>query len=174
MVTKPQNVFVMRDIACHAYVAGSNACWFAGNAEDGFQLPDIGNQTANAHAEALAQNVRENLMARLSYQDDVTAKYASLMAFPMGPSQFNKLDTVMSLSPRLLPWEVTGPGSTHTSFPGGETMFNIYKGSTGVGFNLKSIHFGEDMKATEKMKILGARWKSLGEEERARWNATSI
>ena len=25
----------------------------------------------------------------------------------------------------------------------------------------------EDMKATEKMKILGARWKSLGEEERA-------
>ena len=31
----------------------------------------------------------------------------------------------------------------------------------------------EDMKATEKMKILGARWKSLGEEERARWNAAA-
>merc|ERR1719502_2197050 len=33
-------------------------------------------------------------------------------------------------------------------------MFNIYKGSTGVGFNLKSIHFGEDMKATENMEFI--------------------
>ncbi len=72
MVTKPQNVLVMRDVACAGYVAGGNCRFFAEN--------DDGQFTVDA--------CNANLMSRLSFADDVTDKYASMMAFPAHEGQF--------------------------------------------------------------------------------------
>lgn len=132
VVTKPQNVLVMRDVACAGYVAGCNTLFFADDGE--------GNMSATTAA--------TNLMERLSFSNDVGAKYASMLAFPSTAQQFSSghLDTVMSVTTRLLPWEVTSAtGGTHSSFPGGQKIFEEYQRV----LNLRSIHFGEDMKAAE-------------------------
>jgi hypothetical protein len=53
---------------------------------------------------------------------------------------------VMSVTTRLLPWEVTSAtGGDHHSFPGGQPVYQAYSNA----LNLRSIHFGEDMKAAE-------------------------
>jgi len=135
-VTKPQNVFVMRDVACAGYVAGGNTRWFAQKEEaDGFDC----------------QSARDNLMSRLSFDDDVTDKYASMLAFPAHEGQFRggQLDTCMSVTTRLLPWEVTNT-STHGSFPGGHAMFGQYAHM----LNLGQVHYGEDMKAAENQDFI--------------------
>ena len=137
VVTKPQNVYVMRDIACAGYVAGCNTQFFAKKNDGSFSLDE-------------AQN---NIMRRLSFADDVGASYASMLAFPCMAGQFESghLDTVMSVTTRLLPWEVTSAGGgMHKSFPGGEEMFKEYSNTLG----LSSIHFGEDMKAAENMEFI--------------------
>ena len=127
MRSKPQNVMVMRDIACAGYVAGGNVRWFAKDAEG---------------AGYTAETARDNLVSRLSFDDDVSDRYASMLAFPAFEGQFQsgQLDTVMSITGRLLPWEVTGASSlTHDSFPGGESMFQYYKPI----LNLAQVHYGE-------------------------------
>ena len=140
MITKPQNVLVMRDVACSGYVAGCNTQWFAkpaGRSSGGWSL----------------QTAQTAMMARLSFADDVGAKYASMLAFPCYAEQFESghLDTVMSVTTRLLPWEVTtASGGNHTSFPGGEFAYKAYSGR----LNLRSVHFGEDMKASTFSPLL--------------------
>ena len=136
VVTKPQNVMVMRDVACAGYVAGGNTRWFAQKEEgEGFD-----SDSCNA-----------NLMSRLSFDDDVTDKYASMLAFPAHEGQFRggQLDTCMSVTTRLLPWEVTNT-STHGSFPGGHGMFLKYQSV----LNLGQVHYGEDMKAAENQDFI--------------------
>lgn len=135
VVTKPQNVLVMRDVACAGYVAGGNCRWFA--------------QDENGNFNAKACN--ENLMSRLAFDDDVTDKYASMLAFPAHEGQFKggQLDTCMSVTTRLLPWDVSNT-STHDSFPGGNTMFAAYN----AVLNLQQIHYGEDMKAAENQDFI--------------------
>jgi len=137
VVTKPQNVLVMRDVACAGYVAGCNTLFFA-QGEDGSMS---------------ATTAATNLMERLSFSNDVGAKYASMLAFPATAQQFSSghLDTVMSVTTRLLPWEVTSAtGGTHSSFPGGQKVFEEYQRV----LNLRSIHFGEDMKAAENQDFI--------------------
>ena len=138
VVTKPQNVMVMRDIACAGYVAGCNTRWFAG-------LPG-----KNAMS---SEEARQNIQDRLSFADDVSDRYASMLAFPAHEGQFTsgQLDTVMSVTGRLLPWEVNGASKMkHESFPGGEDMYQAYQGILGLG----SVHYGEDMKAAENMDFI--------------------
>tara|TARA_B110001452_G_scaffold150390_1_gene125156 strand:+ start:1008 stop:1946 length:939 start_codon:yes stop_codon:yes gene_type:complete len=140
VITKPQNVYVMRDVAASGYVAGGNCLWFGKRMDGSFD----------------ASTARENLQQRLSFSDDVGAKYRSMLAFPMWESQLSNvmtcMDTTMSVTSRLLPWEVAGTvaNGTHTSFPGGEKAFLMYNGLLG----LRSIHFGEDMKAAENQDFI--------------------
>ena len=131
MVTKPQNVLVMRDVACAGYVAGANTRWFA---------------TPVAGGAMSMEAAQDNLQARLSFANDDTDRYASMLAFPCYEGQFNsgQLDTVMSVTTRLLPWEVNNAG-LHASFPGGDAMFNKYN----AALQLSQVHYGEDMKAAE-------------------------
>ena len=152
VVTKPQNVLVraicypparkchsrlttslvavlqvMRDVACAGYVAGCNTLFFA---------HDTVNNTYST------QNATTAMMERLSFSNDVGAKYASMLAFPATAQQFSSghLDTVMSVTTRLLPWEVTSAtGGDHHSFPGGQQVYQAYSNA----LNLRSIHFGE-------------------------------
>jgi hypothetical protein len=131
VVTKPQNVLVMRDVACAGYVAGCNTRWFA---------------TPVAGGAMSMEAAQDNLQARLSFANDDTDRYASMLAFPCYEGQFNsgQLDTVLSVTTRLLPWEVNNAG-LHASFPGGDAMFNKYN----AALQLSQVHYGEDMKAAE-------------------------
>ncbi len=137
VVTKPQNVYVMRDVCCGGYVAGGNCSFFAKKKDGTYDLDTAG----------------KAIMNRLSFYDDVAAKYPSMLAFPMAPSQWNSgsMDTVMSVTSRLLPWEVQQHGvSEHNSFPGGQEMFAQYANK----LELNQIHYGEDMRANENMEFI--------------------
>tara|TARA_X000001036_G_scaffold166788_1_gene158066 strand:+ start:708 stop:1145 length:438 start_codon:yes stop_codon:yes gene_type:complete len=117
---------VMRDVACAGYVAGCNVRWFAEDqVSKGFSV----------------DKAREEIQSRLSFDDDLTDRYASMLAFPAMENQFvsGQLDTVMSVTSRLLPWEVNGANQTHNSFPGGEAMYRQYRQVLG----LDHIHYGE-------------------------------
>lgn len=129
----------MRDVACAGYVAGCNTLFFAQDSMGG-----------DVYSIAEAQ---KNMMERLSFSNDVGAKYASMLAFPCTAQQMSSghLDTVMSVTTRLLPWEVTtATGGDHHSFPGGQKVFQEYQGK----LNLRSVHFGEDMKAAENQDFI--------------------
>ena len=137
VITKPQNVLVMRDVACSGYVTGCNTTWFAEDSPGEYSL----------------QSAATNIMKRLSFADDAGARYGSMLSYPAFDEQFRSghLDTVMSITTRLLPWEVTSAtGGDHNSFPGGENMFKLYQQQ----LNLRQVHFGEDMKAAENQDFI--------------------
>jgi hypothetical protein len=139
VINKPQNVFVMRDVACASYVAGMNTMFFGHQSG----LP-IGTRYDSARA-------RSQVMRRLSFADEMGAKYHSCLSFAVSAMEYESgsLDTVMSVTSRLLPWEVN-TSNTHDSFPGGETMFKEYDRI----LNLKQIHYGEDVRAAENMEFI--------------------
>ena len=139
VINKPQNVFVMRDIACASYVAGMNTMFFG-------HVPG-----KPVHDRYIAANARQQIMRRLSFADEVGARYHSCLSFPMSAMQYEEgnLDTVMSVTPRLLPWEVN-TSNAHDSFPGGDKMFQQYS----KVLNLKQIHYGEDVRASENMEFI--------------------
>jgi hypothetical protein len=134
VVTKPQNVCVLKDIMSNGYRAGGNAQFF-GKKTDGTYDP---------------ASVQEALMKRLNFDDANYVTLPSMLAFPMAGSQYEggAMDTVMSVTTRLLPWEVTNQG--HDSFPGGPLMQKKYDEI----FGLRAVHFGEDLRASENMEYM--------------------
>lgn len=139
VIHKPQNVFVMRDIACSAYVAGMNTQFF------GFEK----NQTiAKRYTSSRAKN---QIMRRLSFADEVGSKYQSCMSFPVSAAEYEEgsMDTVISVTSRVLPWEVN-PSQHHENFPGGEDMYKQYQQILQLG----QIHYGEDTRAAENMDFI--------------------
>lgn len=129
VITKHQNVFVMKDIMANGYRAGGNTKFF------GKTLGEI----------------REGLMTRLN-MDDTTgdAVLPSMLAFPMTVGQYDSgnMDIAMSVTSRYLPYEVAS--QSHKSFPGGQGMFDLYDQNIG----LRAVHFGEDMRASENMEYM--------------------
>ena len=148
MITKPQNVLVMRDVACAGYVAGGNTQFFS---KDG-----------DAYSIAKAAT---NMAARLSFQDDVGARYGSMLSFPSTAQQITSgnMDTVISITTRMLPWDVSTTSGGHASFPGGEQVYKEYASK----MQLRSIHFGEDMKAAENQDFISQ--VSLGFKPQPLW-----
>lgn len=132
-------MFVMRDIACASYVAGMNTQFF------GHTPGQVINRRYTA-AEA-----RTQIMRRLSFADEVGHKYQSCMSFAVSGSEFESgdIDTVMSVTSRLLPWEVN-TSNQHSSFPGGERMYAEYDRV----LSLRQIHYGEDVRAAENMEFV--------------------
>ena len=83
VITKPQNVYVMRDVMCSGYVAGGN-CRFFGTPAGADQVPGTtGPRPANA------ADIQRSLNERLSFADDSSGEYASMLAFlsPYATSQ---------------------------------------------------------------------------------------
>lgn len=141
VITKPQNVFVMRDIMCSSYVAGGNTKWFGANGP----LSETNPLTGEA--------VKEAMNDRLAFTDDVSADYASMLAFacPLSEVETSARDQVISISERLLPWEVRmDTNTTKSGFPGGDTGFTFYK----TKYGLEAIHFGEDIRSAENMEFI--------------------
>ena len=142
VITRPQNVMVLRDIMLSGYVAGGN-CRFFGQEHSG--------QTYSVSETLSAAHVQEGITKRLSFADDASGEYESLLAFATPYGDGEKRDQVVSLSHRLLPWEVTRPvDQAKDYFPGGKVGFDAYK----VRYNLAQIHFGEDVRAAENMEFI--------------------
>ena len=89
VITKPQNVLVMRDVACSGYVTGNNTTWFAKDGT-GYSL----------------SAAATNMMSRLSFANDAGARYGSMLAFPAFDEQFRsgQLDTVMCAAATVGPF----------------------------------------------------------------------
>ena len=143
----------MRDIACAGYVAGGN-CLFFGRGAKGNPFGTTNHKAAIGNKQVGfydASAVRKGMQDRLAFVNSVGAKYDSMLAFPMFEAQMDSatssLDTVMSVTSRLLPWEVNGTGSQgmHSSFPGGHGVWQLYKDA----LQLHTVHFGEDLRAAE-------------------------
>ena len=129
MITKPQNVFVLRDIMANGYRAGGNAKFFA----EGGDL----------------NKAVEKMQQRLNFEDaDRDEVFPSLLAFPMAVSQVESMHNEISVTSRLLPWDVHS--TEHNSFPGGKDMYGIYKDL----LQLEQVHFGEDLRASENMEYM--------------------
>ena len=142
VITKPQNVFILRDVMCNGYVAGGNCKFFGA----GGKLPTT---TLNP------EDVKREIQERLAYTDDVDSDYASMLAFlcPYDEVEAASRDQVISISERLLPWEVNqgnGTDKTAGGFPGGQMGFAYYMKKYG----LNQIHFGEDIRAAENMEFV--------------------
>ena len=137
VITKPQNVMVLRDIMCSGYVAGGNTRFF-------------GEKAAAGGAYDKAQIV-QSMTDRLSFTDDTSGEYESMLAFAVPLDSGSKRDQVMSISSRLLPWEVAN-GQGHDYFPGGNKFghFEYYKNV----YQLDQVHFGEDIRAAENMEFI--------------------
>ena len=127
VITKPQNVMVLRDIMCNGYVAGCNTTFFGYNKETkSYSVDDI----------------RDQINARLTMANGDDVDYPSMLCFPEKWDAATQRDQVISISNRVLPWDTTN-GDTRMQFPGGEEG---WKAAGGKG--LEGIHYGEDLRAT--------------------------
>ena len=126
---------------CSGYVAGGNTMFFGETA--GLRDP-----------QTWAANVVAAMTKRLSFADDASGEYESMIAFVAPWGDGAKRDQVISLSERLLPWEVTNKGESFSEkkqyFPGGSYGFDWYNNQ----LNLAQIHFGEDIRAAENMEFI--------------------
>jgi len=145
-------VLVMRDIMCSGYVAGCNTRFFGQDR----RRPDPNNPnqmtgygTVNGHF----QSIKDAITERLSFVDDSSGLYDSMLAFPGSINEGEKRDQVVSITDRLLPWEVTlHEPDQYKYFPGGRAARDAYKGLYG----LDTIHFGEDIRAAEAQEYISS------------------
>ena len=90
------------------------------------------------------------VMDRLNMEDtDMDVSHASLMAFVAPVEQIEKLQNEISISSRLLPWDVHA--KTHNYFPGGKGMYDAH---CREHFGLDAVHFGEDLRASQNMEYM--------------------
>jgi len=123
------------------YVAGGNTMFFGET--EGLRDPAT-----------WASAIVGSMTKRLSFADDASGEYESMIAFVAPWGDGAKRDQVISLSERLLPWEVTNSGESFADkkqyFPGGSSGFGWYNQQ----LNLAQIHFGEDIRAAENMEFI--------------------
>jgi len=124
VITKPQNVMVLRDIMCNGYVAGCNTAFF------GAKDPKA------ADKEYSKEQIQADINTRLTMADGDEVDYPSMLAFYEDYNEAAKRDQVISISNRVLPWDTTN-GDTRDQFPGGKTGWDL---SSGKG--LEGIHYG--------------------------------
>ena len=124
MITKPQNVMVLRDIMCNGYVAGCNTAFF------GAKDPKA------ADKEYSKEQIQADINTRLTMADGDEVDYPSMFAFYEDYNEAAKRDQVISISNRVLPWD-TQNADSKDQFPGGKGGWDL---SNGKGF--EGIHYG--------------------------------
>ena len=127
---------VLRDVMCSGYVAGGNTRFF-------------GEEASKGQGDYTTDTIRQAMTDRLSFTDDASGEYESMLAFAVPLDSGSKRDQVFSISSRLLPWEVTS-GQKHEYFPGGQDHHAYYARVYG----LDTVHFGEDIRAAENMEFI--------------------
>ncbi len=132
----------MRDIMCSGYVAGANTGFFGAKGEEAFASSLKGPVSSDA--------VKLDISSRLSFDDEERGEYQSMLAFACGYGDGAKRDQVISITDRLLPWEVHGSDTAKTYFPGGPDNYRAYR----KAWELHTLHFGEDVRAAENMEFI--------------------
>ena len=130
VITRPQNVMVLRDIQCDGYVAGSDVTWF-------------GDISSKNREPLTKEHIRQDLTSRLDFEHEHDNHYASMFAFavPMDENAQYMQDMAFSLTNSNLPWDVgNGTEESHRNFPGGNPFFDKYSELFGFG----QIHDGSD------------------------------
>ena len=94
--------------------------------------------------------VSDAIQQRLSFEMGADDEYGSLLAFAVPYGDGAKRDMVMSISDRVLPWEVNMVAADRKYFPGGADGYNAYKTRYGLG----QIHYGEDIRASETQEFI--------------------
>ena len=140
MITKPQNVMVLRDIMCNGYVAGGNCDFFG--ADDRKKPP-----SERVYSSA---QIATDINQRLTMDQGDDMDYPSMLAFYEDYYEANRRDQVISISNRVLPWDTTNAES-RDAFPGGDEGWTL---SNGKG--LEGIHYGEDLRATSNQDFIAA------------------
>ena len=146
VITKPQNVMVMRDIMCNGYVAGAN-CDFFGMERDGNGKPTL---DANGNHKYSTTRIQQDINSRLTMAEGEDYNYPSMLALAEEYNSPATRDQVISVSNRVLPWDSTA-GTNFEHFPGGKTGWS---GAGQVG--LDTIHYGEDLRATTNQDFIAA------------------
>ena len=144
----------MRDVMCSGYVAGGN-CRFFGLPAGASKFSSLGDDPnyPDKVVPSTNQDIQRTLNERLSFADDSSGEYASMLAFlsPYGEEIASARDQVISISDRLLPWEVAkNADPAKKYFPGGAEGYRHYA----QAWNLGQVHFGEDVRSTENMAFM--------------------
>ena len=184
VVTKPQNVFVLRDIMMNGYIGGCGVKWF----------PSNGNMFMSA------------LNKRLGLDEHYMADPAGIHSMMALPCSFSMpMHEVIGISDRILPWTVAqNAEKQYSHFPGGKVAWMVFYN---LGFDFSgspffkhvrpalwcllthtdasvclrfaaSVHYGEDQRAIQGQEFLSngslnnsmlfqgphRRWNSLGME----------
>lgn len=143
-------MLVLRDIMCSGYVAGGNTQFFGEKAAKALTNPS---DPTSATVGYTADGIRQAITDRLSFVDDASGEYESMLAFAVPYGHGDRRDQVYSLSARLLPWEVTrGEDNQYDYFPGGKKHYDVYSAALGLG----QVHFGEDIRAAENMEFISS------------------
>ena len=136
VVTKPQNVLVMRDVACAGYVAGCNTRWFATH--------------SRAAGHVLAGRARTSRRASRSPTTTPTATpRCSPSRATRASSDSGQLDTVMSRDHAPAP--VGGQQRGRTTPPSRAAR---RCSAVQAALQPRQVHYGEDMKAAENQDFI--------------------
>lgn len=142
VITKAQNVMVLRDVMCNGYVAGCNTEFFGKRVT----VDATGKQVVTYTKD----NIRTDINERLTMADGDDKDYPSMLALYEKFEDAAKRDQVISISNRVLPWD-TQNADSREQFPGGEDGWGL---SVGKGF--EGIHYGEDLRATSNQDFIAA------------------
>ena len=132
----------MRDVMCSGYVAGANTGFFGAKGDKA--------NAASLKGPVSSEAVKLDMSSRLSFDDEERGEYQSMLAFACGYGDGAKRDQVISITDRLLPWEVHGSDTAKTYFPGGPENYMAYR----KAWELHTLHFGEDVRAAENMEFI--------------------
>ena len=157
VITKPQNVYILRDIQSAEYIAGSDTRFFGSVDLSGDRPNKV--TSGRQMPEVVVQQMRN----RLQFEQEFADSYQSMLAFlsPWAAQEQFMQDNAFSLSGGVgLPWDigtgvdVKGNGSSNdhadVNFPGGYEMFSKYNKL----FGLSQIHAGEDRNQKQSQQFV--------------------
>jgi hypothetical protein len=134
VVTKPQNVFVLRDIMMNGYIGGCGTQWFP-----------------HGSASEFMNVLNKRLGLDEHYMMDPKG-VASMIALPC--SWGLHMHDVVGMSDRILPWTVSqNAEAQYSHFPGGKVAWMILYNR---GFDFTSVHYGEDQRGEKSTRCIRA------------------
>lgn len=135
VISKPQNVLVMRDIQAAGYVAGGDCTYF--------NIDDTTSDDDNAHT----------LGERLNFDHEDTNRYSSIIPI-IKPYHVNlHEDGPFSITKMQVPWDTNRQGqpSHQTSFPGGKAWYDVWEKAWNTNQNILQ---GMDPEATAQKEFI--------------------
>ena len=131
VITKPQNVHVLRDIQCDGYVCGADMTFFGDVSYSYSHSNSVPNWDSGDMSSSFAQHIQSDIRERLEFEHDIDNRYPSILCFcvPLedggASGQRWKQDAAFSLANGTTAWDV-GPDNGRQTWPGGSQLFDGY------------------------------------------------